>query len=299
MAIRKILVATDFSQSAETALATAVTLARPLGASLHLFHAIPLPMQPMPPAEAVMMPAAYWEQTRRDVNSRLDRIKAEVAAKGLTCTAESLEDMPGFGISRAAKRTGSDLIVMGSRGLTGLKHVVLGSVAERTARTAECPVLTVKHDSGQSFALRKILVPMDFSPAALAALDLVKSLRKALGPLHLILVHAYFIPVELEQYLAKDGDDLRARITRGVTRELEDLLAGLEKEDISSEYVASQGHPDQVITAVARDKHVDLIAMGTHGRRGLPHLLLGSTAERVVRSADGPVLTVRGPAAKK
>ena len=172
-------------------------------------------------------------------------------------------------------------------------------MAARTVQTAECPVLTVKHEPGQSLALRTILVPMDFSPAAHAALDLVKSLHKALGAARLILVHAYFIPVELEQYLAKEGDDLRARITRGVTRDLEELVAGLRKEGICSEYVASQGHPEQVITALAHDKHVDLIAMGTHGRRGLPHLLLGSTAERVVRSAECPVLTVRAPAPKK
>jgi nucleotide-binding universal stress UspA family protein len=78
-----------------------------------------------------------------------------------------------------------------------------------------------------------------------------------------------------------------------VTQELEGLLAKLKQAGISAEYLASRGAPESLIVELAKQRKVDLIAMGTHGRRGLSHLLLGSVAERVVRTAECPVLTAR------
>jgi nucleotide-binding universal stress UspA family protein len=197
--------------------------------------------------------------------------------------------VPGFAIAAAAKRLNSDLIVMGSRGLTGLKHVLLGSVAERTVRTAPCPVLTVKHEEKGGLKLRTIVVPMDFSPASNSALELAKSLAKDAGPAHLILVHAYYVPVELEQFLIQQGNPVLDRLSETVTKDLEKI----QDAGISSEYVANRGAPERLIVELAKQKHADLIVMGTHGRRGLTHMLLGSVAERVVRTADCAVLTVQ------
>jgi len=166
-------------------------------------------------------------------------------------------------------------------------------VAERTVRTAPCPVLTVKQDGAGALPLRTILVPMDFSPAAHEALELAKALAKSAGPSHLILVHAYYVPIELEQYLIQKGDPVLERLSESVTKDLEKILTDLQNAGISSEYIAQNGAPERLIVELAKSKHVDLIAMGTHGRRGLSHLLLGSVAERVVRTAECPVLTVR------
>ena len=86
---------------------------------------------------------------------------------------------------------------------------------------------------------------------------------------------------------------MNSRISAQAEEALEDLLAELQEAGLSSEYFAQPGRPEQVIADLARDKSVDLIVMGTHGRTGLRHLALGSIAERVVRDADCPVLTVR------
>jgi nucleotide-binding universal stress UspA family protein len=287
--IKKILVPTDFSEHADRAVAQATALAKPFGASLHLLHVVQLPMLPANP-EAPPIPITFWQELRTNARARLAPIQKQIESKGVRCESEVVEDIPGFAIAAAAERIHADLIVMGSRGLTGLKHVLLGSVAERTVRSAPCPVLTVK--AGE-IRLRTIAVPMDFSPAAQQALEAAKSLAKTAGPAHLVLVHAYYVPVELEQYLVSHDDPFFERLSKGVTKDLEAILTGLSDAGISAEYVARPGVPETVIAEVAKEKKVDLIAMGTHGRRGLKHLFLGSVAEHVVRTSEVPVLTVR------
>jgi len=291
MQIKKILVPTDFSEFADKAIETAEILAKPLGAEIHLLHVLHLPVQAVTPEMAVV-PVGFWQDLRAFAQRKLDASRAAIEKQGVRCSAEIVEDIPGFAISAAAKRLGSDLVVMGCRGLTGLKHALLGSVAERTVRTAPCPVLTVKHEAG-SLKLRTILVPMDFSAASHRALELAKELAKGAGPAHLILVHAYYVPIELEQFLIQQGDPVLERLSESVTKDLEKILTGLQDAGISSEYLASRGAPEKLIVELAKQKHADLIVMGTHGRRGLSHLLLGSVAERVVRTAECAVMTVQ------
>lgn len=292
--IKTILVPTDFSEHADLALDTAAKLAKPLGAQIHLLHVLHLPVQAVTPEMAVV-PDGFWQELRSHAERKLDASRTKLEKEGVRSTTEITEDIPGFAIAAAAKRANADLIVMGSRGLTGLKHVLMGSVAERTVRTATCPVLTVKSEIGSAFQLRKILVPMDFSETAQRALEVAKQLAKSAGPAHLILMHAYYVPIELEQYLVQQGDPVLERLTESVTADLEKILTSLQKDGISAEYVASRGAPDHLIVELAKEKHADLIVMGTHGRRGLSHLLLGSVAERVVRTAECPVMTVRDP----
>jgi nucleotide-binding universal stress UspA family protein len=294
--IKKILVPTDFSEHAEHALQCAAKLAKPFGATLHVLHVIQLPVMAANP-EAPAVPVTFWTELREYARARLAPVQKKLQSQGLTCEIEVIEDIPGFAISAAAERCHADLIVMGSRGLTGVKHLLLGSVAERTVRAASCPVLTVKPADGE-LSTRTIVVPMDFSPSAQRALEVAKSLAKLAGPSHLVLVHAYYVPVELEQYLVTHGDPFYERLSKGVTKDLEAILTSLQDAGISSEYVARPGVPETVILDVVKEKKAGLIAIGTHGRRGLGHLLLGSVAEKIVRTAPVPVLTVREQKAK-
>ena len=289
MEIKTILTPSDFSADAERAIETATTLARSYGATLHLLHVVQPPIQPVGPEMAVA-PVEFWRELHAAAAKRLARTKQKIDAAGVRCELEVVDDIPGFAIAAAAERVHADLVVMGSRGLTGLKHVVLGSVAERTVRYSKCPVLIVKD---KPHAVRTILVPMDFSPAAHAALDFAKSLAQKAGHAHLVLVHAYYVPVELEQYLVSHGDGAFDRLSKAVTKDLEKILLDLQNAGLSTEYVARAGTPERIVLEVAGEKKADLIAIGTHGRRGLSHLFLGSVAERVVRMAEVPVLTVQ------
>lgn len=296
IALHKILVPTDFSEHAAGALQAAESLARPIGATLHLLHVVQMPVVPTMPEAAPVVPVTFWQELREHALRNLEKEKARLVAAGVKCELEVIEDVPGFAIAAAAERCRADLIVMGSRGLTGIKHALLGSVAERTVRSAPCPVLTVK--KGGALRVRKIVVAMDFSPAARRALELAQLLAKSAGPAHVILVHAYYVPVELEQYLITHGKSIPDVLSAEATRDLEAILTQLQKDGLSAEYVAAAGSPESVVLDVAKQKQADLIALGTHGRRGIPHMLLGSVAERVVRHAEIPVVTVRAPAAK-
>lgn len=141
---------------------------------------------------------------------------------------------------------------------------------------------------------RKIVVPMDFSASAHAALEVAQGVARAAGPAHLVLVHAYFLPTEIESLIEGSRDlVLEALSTRAAT-DLEKILVELQEAGVSSEFVTRHGNPETVILQTAAEAGADLIVMGTHGRTGISRLVLGSVAERVLRGATCPVVTVRG-----
>lgn len=143
---------------------------------------------------------------------------------------------------------------------------------------------------------RTILVPHDFTDTAERALAVAKALLRAEGGGgHLILAHAHFVPLEIEVLAVRGAEQVFAELEAEAVRRLSELVSKLEEEGISAEYVAARASPETLIVQLALDKGVDLIAMGTHARRGLGHVLLGSIAERVLRTAPCPVLTVPPP----
>lgn len=142
-AFKRILVPHDFSDDAAAALDWAIELAGQLGAELHLLHAYRLPLEMFSPY-GVPVPDSVMPEIREAARRRLKELKARVEAAGLTGQIHLREGPPADAIVEAARELCADLIVMGTRGRTGLAHVVLGSVAQRTVRSAPCPVLTLK-----------------------------------------------------------------------------------------------------------------------------------------------------------
>lgn len=143
---RRILVPLDFSSHSDAALALAIELAREHGAEIHLVHAYELPTA-VTMAYGVAIPQAVWDGVQEAALERLEAGRKKVEAEGVKATTHLATGPAADAILQAAETFGADLIVMGTRGLTGLKHVLLGSVAERTIRHAPCPVLTVKSDA--------------------------------------------------------------------------------------------------------------------------------------------------------
>ncbi|MEE8314489.1 MAG: universal stress protein [Myxococcota bacterium] len=146
----------------------------------------------------------------------------------------------------------------------------------------------------EALRFRTILVPMDFSDLARRALQVARDMGTRAGPAHLILAHAVFFPAEVEAFAPAP---LIAQAESQSAKELERLLIELQDAGISSEYFSQRGKPESVILDLARNKQADLIVMGTHGHSGLAHITLGSVAERVVREAPCPVMTVKEPKA--
>jgi len=146
MEIRSILVPTDFSASAEHALETAIGFAKAFGAKIEILHAYQLPVQ-LAVGEPIPLPQEFFDRLRDQAKQKLDEWIGRARAAGLEASGVLVQESPSHAIVDVAEESKSDLIVMGTRGLTGLKHVVLGSVAERTVRLAPCPVVTVRNVS--------------------------------------------------------------------------------------------------------------------------------------------------------
>ena len=142
--INTILVPTDFSPDASAALERAVEFAKAFDARIHLLHAYQLAV-PGTPWEFTY-PAGLIDDIKTHAENSLGEVRQKIEASGVKATSEAVVGPASLAITEAAKNLPADLIVMGTRGLTGIKHVVLGSVAERTLRHAPCPVLTVKAD---------------------------------------------------------------------------------------------------------------------------------------------------------
>jgi nucleotide-binding universal stress UspA family protein len=140
--IRKIVVPTDFSKDAEAALDYAIDLAKTFGGSVHLVHAYQLPVAATP--WEFSYPAGLLDDIKKHAEQGIAQLAQRASGKGVPVTTEVAPGPASIAIVEAADRQGADLLVMGTRGLTGFKHVVLGSVAERVLRHSHCPVLTVK-----------------------------------------------------------------------------------------------------------------------------------------------------------
>jgi nucleotide-binding universal stress UspA family protein len=140
---RKILIPVDFSDHASRALELGIELAKAFKAKLHLLHCYQINVGAISPY-GLVIPESFDRDIREAATRQIEQWRDKVAAQQVDVEAEVSPIFPSEAIASTAERIHADLIVMGTRGLSGIKHVVLGSVAERTVRIAPCPVLTVK-----------------------------------------------------------------------------------------------------------------------------------------------------------
>ncbi len=144
--IRKILVPTDFSDASLVALRHAVELAQVFKAEVVLVHVVEPPVYPaMDAAGSVTIPVMRDEMVKAS-EAHLARVLRERVPEGVRARAVRREGRAFEAIAEAAKEEGADLIVIATHGYTGLKHLFLGSTAERVVRLAACPVLTLRQD---------------------------------------------------------------------------------------------------------------------------------------------------------
>jgi nucleotide-binding universal stress UspA family protein len=147
------------------------------------------------------------------------------------------------------------------------------------------------------FHPKRVLAATDFSesawPAILTAADLAKEYGASLTLVHVIPLSAYVDFAAGLDGSATANLDYQASVRSAVRRNTEADLARLKALNISAEFITRDGVPALEISRVAQEGSFDLVVVGTHGRTGLKHVLLGSVAEAVVRHCSRPVLTVR------
>lgn len=146
------------------------------------------------------------------------------------------------------------------------------------------------------FRLRTILVPVDFSPCSDKALDYAVAFSEQFGA-ELVLLHVVEPMVYPENYVAVPtlNEDINTCLMKAAEEKLEAQRERIGVDDSKVKGVTRLGRPYVEIVDAAKESGADLVILGTHGHTGLKHVLLGSTAERVVRHASCPVLTVRNP----
>jgi nucleotide-binding universal stress UspA family protein len=145
IAIKKILVPLDFSDQADKVLDWAAHLAEEHGSALVLLHVYHLPVE-FQQLEGAYLPPDFWTNVKKEAEQQLAAYAAKLADRNFEVVPLVREGYPATVIVEETETQGADMIVIGTHGHTGLKHLLLGSIAERVVQKAPCPVLTVKGD---------------------------------------------------------------------------------------------------------------------------------------------------------
>ncbi len=299
-----ILVPLDGSTFSEHAIPLARMIASRADAemALALVHEIPLSGDP---AAGEML---HWElQQRRSEADYLEVVARRISEDWGHPVAHRLLDglsVPAE-IERCIEEGSHDLVVMTTHGRAGLERAWLGSVADGLIRRSAVPVLLVRPmtDSasitGEALPFRHIAVALDGGSAAEAAL--APALRLArLTDADVTLVRIAAPPAAVTSpYIPHQTVQNREELARR-RHEAEEYLAAqaaaiADRESVDVDTVVrADWHPAHGILQAAADAGADLIVVGTHGRAPLTRMVLGSTADKVVRSTDVPVLVCRG-----
>jgi len=300
---KNILVATDFSESAKSALDAACWIARQFDAKLKLAHVARDVFESL----AVMGYGTGWEPTvdeltslqkqlRHDAEERLLALKGEYRDSGIDMQTEVLSGTPFAEIVRAVGAEGVDLVVVGTRGLSTFKRVLIGSTATKLARLCPCPVWITR--SKGPAGLKSILVPLDFSAASERALSHAAVLAATSGAtLHLL--HVYDTEdlhgmLPLSEETRAELAQWRRRARRAALDRLQHSLETIaDAHGVTAAIHVVQGTPWKVICATAKRLAADLIVVGSVGRSGIPGMLVGNTAERVLHACESSLLVVK------
>jgi nucleotide-binding universal stress UspA family protein len=295
--MRRVLVPIDFSKSSLGALESALPLIHKFGAELHLVHVFE-PDYPL--ASMAALPLIVPELTvAKRVRSDLQELAKKHSVPLRRENIHAIKGRPFEEICGLARDKEIDLIVLSTRGLTGLKHLVLGSTAERVVRYSPCPVLIVgrggkwRKNAKSVVTFGKILVPIDFSECSMKGLVYAKALARQFGSKLILLnaVHPQYY-ITSDEYARFDLPLLMEEAEKASREQMAELVQRTDWEGIKVSTSLQVGHPGDQICQQAKELGADLIVTSTHGMTGLKHVLLGSTAEYVVRHANRPIFVV-------
>ena len=298
--IKTILVPLDFSRASIQALKYSVPLAKEFEATIHLVH-----VQPADELTAIENAGGLMLSCVDAVALMQDRLSEALHNQGRFWpdNCHVVSGRPFEEICKLAGRIEADLIILPTRGLSRLKHVLLGSTAERVVRYAPCPVLIPRGARFKSitwngagpagFNLRKILVPVDFSSCSLAGVEYAARLARDTGAT-LRLFHVVF-PYTQAFAFDRVGADLAPLVRNAKARareKMSELLGMSFLRGIPCETEMQTGPVIDEICGASSRPEIDLVVTSTHGRTGFKRAVIGSVAEHVVRYAECPVVIV-------
>ena len=302
-----IVIALDGSPLAEQALPLATELARRTGARLHLVT-VHRPVAALPPASFdPSYDPAWFATTETGRKEYLERIAGPLGEEGIKVIVAVPAGVPSATLIRYANQVQAGILVMTTHGRGGLNRLFLGSTLDRVLRKTLVPLLVVRSSddpvAGETAqALRRILIPLDGSPLAEAVLEPAVLLGTAFGAEYELVRIVPPLFVIDSPYIARSVTADEA-VLRRREAEAETYLASV-RERLVLEYEVrvrtrvvgthDRSIPDAVLSA-AEEWDADVIALATHGLGGPRRMLLGSLADKVIRTATLPLFVVRPP----
>ena len=286
--IENLLLSTDGSEYSEGAVREAVNLAKMTSGSLTAVAVV----ETNPEYEALAPDRA--DMADQKTREYLDIVKKMASLEGVECETLAFHSESVFKvIVEEAEKRNIDMIVMGRRGRTGLKRLLMGSVTAKVIGHSPCNVLVVPKAAG--IECRKLLVATDGSKYSMAAAtEAVEIAGRCGAALYVVsafpsgssspfdAVHSEMLEGPIEQYEMREAE-----------KNVKDVMLIAEQEGISAQAIVESGPPYEAIIETAEKEKIDLIVMGSHGRTGMERLLMGSVAERVVGHAACAVLVVK------
>ncbi len=260
MANRSVLVATDFSPAADLALEAAILWAEHVDAELRLVHALDT-----------------WKSSIEDAASALGERARRESATGRDWSAELRCRAGAPPHPEDVLQSSPDWVVHGVSGAPGRRGLGAGSWSEGLIRSAPCPVISVPEGARLEKELSTIVVGLDGSAQSTLVHEQLHTLGAHLGCQRFVLVHAH-------------GETGPAP---GIAATLDTLLASTRAAGYRGDLVCAPERSSDLVLRVAREEGAALVAVGTHSKRGFPHLLFGSVAKAVVRGATCPVYSAR------
>jgi len=285
---KKILVPYDFSETSQQALETGIALSLKYKATLVVLHVIERTFNDefvglLWPTEDLNF--QLKQKIESEIENRMQAYSGKIQTEIIINLGRAYIE-----ILRTVEKEKIDLVVIGTHGRTGLKHSLLGSVAEKVIQRSPVPVL-IQRGKGH-YLPKKILIPIDFSEASQAGFDQglkwAKDFDAEIHLLHVVDLYDLYtydtmcIPIDRRAFEA-------SLIKEGKTK----LLKWQQKISTPHHEQVRIGNPILEIQKVIQENSIDLVVLATHGRTGLKHFFLGSVAEQVVRSSPCAVLTVR------
>ncbi len=298
----RIVVGVDFSHESEIAARQALAICQRSGSELLLVHAdavVEVPPVSDSPAPALREAVdRYRNQLARalaDVRERLGELRERLSDHGVVVSQVIVEDSPAAGICTVAAEVQARLTVVGAHGGGGLPWLPVGNVATGVVRLCETDVLVARTSRTERDDYRRIAVGTDFSASAERALE--AAVRLAAPGAQIDVVHCASLrpgvlsgfgvvealPAELRQVLV---DDLRVQG--------EQLLARHARPEVSLAFHVSSDRPVPGLSHWVETRSCELLAVGSHGRRGVKRLVLGSVAESMLGRAPCSVLVAHG-----
>ncbi len=275
--IKSILVPTDFSKQAESALKVAAQIAKKNDAKIYLLHILELPMH-LSDLMSTGAPAAAPEAIffMKQTHKKFEEIMDQDYLKGIEIIETvSFEDVM-HGIIDSSTKNNADIIVMGSHGSTGFEELFIGSNAEKIVRTSKKPVLVIKEDC-ELFEINDFVYATNFDdedkPCLLAANEFAGAID---AKLHLVWINT------------ANG----FKTTYETESKMNGMISGLNINNytlnIYNDITVEKG-----ILNFADSINAGMIGISTHGRKGIAHFINGSLGEDVVNHAKRPVLTFK------